>query len=317
MAFSYRHLLMFVVSCLAGWTSASASPSRVINNKSFGLLLVDNISHYTTVDESNNYDNRLRLQNINLTAEDLKAGENVFKFYRTAENGTQHVFAELVLNAATAGQNVTVTPSIRYYDESDNLTTNGGNSALNYANRTYTGNDTIDLYGIIDYVNDVFSERVDQNLHPDAYTYYATFNEVEPVTYNVGDVLGSLDISSMSTGTITLSAPWGGTLTKTSSWSSSYATIAKNNSITFTLPDDLPDNATVTVAITTANSSSGAGTFVINGTNYTATRNTTNYFVVNNVNSGGVITISGNNNTSPRINATSTIYIYYGNYNGN
>ena len=317
MDFSIKHLLMFVLLCVAGWTPASASSTRAIDNKCFGLLLVDNISQYTTVDEMNNYDNRLRLQNINLTAEDLKSGENVFKFYRTADNGTQHVFAEVVLNAAFSGSSVTVTPSVRYYDEDDNLTANGGNSALNYTNRTYTGNDTIDLYGVIDYVNDVFSESVADNLHPDSYTYYATFNEVEPVNYNVGDILGSLDINALSSGSNTLSSPWGGTINKTTSGPGApHATINRNNSITFTLPEDV-DNVSVTVAITTNNSNQGAGTFRINGTNYTATRNTTNYFVVENVTGGGTITISGNNAASPRILSTSTIYIYYGNYNGN
>ena len=312
-----KHLLMFTMLCMSGWTVAAELPTRVINNKCFGLLLVDNISHYTTVGEVNNYDNRLRLQNINLTTEDLNAGENVFKFYRTTDNGFQHVFAELILTATATAESVTVTPSIRYYDEEDNLTANGGNTAFNYVNRTYAAGDTLDLYGIINYVNDVFSESVAENLHPAGYTYYATFNEVAPVTYAVGDVLGSLDISSLASGNNTLNAPWGGTISKTTTGPGApYAVINRNNSITFTIPEGV-NNASVTVAITTNNSNQGAGTFRINGTNYTATRNTTNYFVVDNVTSGGTITISGNNAASPRILSTSTIYIYYGNYHGN
>ena len=316
MDFSYKHLMMFTLSCVTGWTTSLAlSPGE-----RFHLLLVDNISHYTTVGEVNNYDNRLRLQNISLSPADLNGGENVFKFYRTASDGTIHKFAELCLTASGTTLPMTVTPSIRYYDEDDNVTENGGNAALNYASRTYTTNDTIDLYGIMDYVNDVFSVSVADNMHPDSYTYYATFNEAgdepQPV-YQTGDVLGSLDINNLASGNNTLNAPWGGTISKTTTGPGSpYAIINRNNSITFTLPEGI-DNEAVTVAITTPNSNQGAGTFIINGNSYTATKNKTNYFVVNNVSSGGVITISGNNANSPRIVSTSTIYIYYGNYSGN
>ena len=308
---------MFAMLCSSGWAFASDSPTKAIDNKCFGLMLVDNISHYTTVGELNNYDNRLRLQNINLTPEELKAGENVFKFYRTAENGTKHVFAELVLSATATGETTTVIPSIRYYDENDNLTANGGNTTLKYSSRTYANADTLDLYGIMDYVNDVFSESVADNQHPAAYTYYATFNEVEPVTYNVGDVLGSLDISNLTSGANNLSAPWGGTITKTTNGPGApYALIGKNNSITFTIPEGVNDES-VTVAITTANNNEGTGTFIINGNSYSATKNKTNYFVVQHMNSGGTITISTQDDNKPRINATSTIYIYFGNYSGN
>ena len=211
-----------------------------------------------------------------------------------------------------------MTPSIRYYDEDDNITENGGNTALNYASRTYVANDTIDLYGIMDYVNDVFGVGVADNMHPSSYTYYATFNEAgdEPQPmYMVGDVLGSLAISSLSSGNNTLSAPWGGTINYTTNGPGApYAVISNGSSITFTVPEGVSDES-VTVAITTVNTNQGAGTFIINGSSYTAVRN--NYFVVNHVSSGDTITISGNNANSPRIVSTSTIYIYYGNYSGN
>ena len=309
-----KHLLMFAMLCSSGWTFVSASPTKAIDNQCFGLILVDNISHYTTAGELNNYDNRLRLQNINLTPKNLKAGENVFKFYRTDENCTKHVFSELVLSATVTGETTMVIPSIRYYDENDNLTANGGNTTLNYSSRTYANSDTLDLFGIIDYVNDVFSENVAENLHPAAYTYYATFNEQEPGTFNVGDVLGSLDINTLSSGNNTLSSPWGEAINKaTNGPGSPYAIINANNGITFTVPEGI-NNESVTVAITTDNSSQGAGMFIINGNSYTAARNTTNYYVVNNVTSGATITISGNIANSPRILSTSTIYIYFGNY---
>ena len=308
---------MFAMLYASGWAVVSAQTTRAIDNKCFGLMLVDNLSQYTTAGELNNYDNRLRLQNINLTPGDLKAGENVFKFYRTDENGNKHVFAELVFSAAATGETTTVIPSIRYFDENDNLTVNGGNTTLNYSSRTFANTDTLDLFGVIDYVNDVFSESVAENEHSAAYTYYATFNEEEPVTYNVGDVLGSLDINTLSSGNNTLSTPWGGTINKTTNDPGSpYAVINTNNRITFAIPEGV-NNESVTVAITTNNSNQGAGTFIINGRSYTATRNTTNYFVVDNATSGGTITISGNNANSPRILSTSAIIIYYGNYNGN
>lgn len=312
-----KHLLVFAILFASGWAEVSAQTTRAIDNKCFGLMLVDNLSQYTTAGELNNYDNRLRLQNINLTAEDLKTGNNVFKFYRTAQNGTNHLFAELIMNAAVAGTSVTVTPSVRYYDENNNITANGGNTAIKYSSRTFAQGDTLDLYGVIDYVNDVFSEEVANNQHPDSYSYYATFNEEEPIIYNVGDVLGSLDINALSSGNNTLSTPWSGTINKTTSGPGApYATINRNNSITFTIPEGV-NNESVTVAITTNNSNQGAGTFIINGRSYTATKNTTNYFVVDNVTSGGTITISGNNANSPRILSTSAIIIYFGNYHGN
>ncbi|MBQ3363238.1 MAG: hypothetical protein IJG42_04765 [Muribaculaceae bacterium] len=308
-----KHLLMFALLFIAGWTSAAGQPRS--SSEPFRLLLVDNISHYTTVGEVNNYDNRFRLQNVSLTAADLRVGENIFAFYRTAANGTSHVFAELVLQTTSLDAPLTVTPSIRYYDENGDLTSAGGNTTLNYTSKTYAAGDTLDLYGVINYVNDVFSESVVGNLHPDAYTYYVTFNEEEPVTYNVGDVLGSLDLSTLASGNNTLTSPWGGVLNKSAA--GSYATIDINQSITFRVPWGIT-NESVTVAITTHSSSQGAGTFIINGTPYQAKRNTTNYFEVANVSSGDLITISGGSNAaSPRISKTSTIYIYYGNYNGN
>lgn len=313
-----KHLLVFTLLFIAGWTSVAGQTRS--SSEPFRLLLVDNISHYTTVDEVNNYENRLRLQNVSLTTADLREGDNVFVFYRTAANGIKHAFAELILQTSSLDAPVTLTPSIRYYDENSVVTTTVGNSTLNYVSRTYAEGDTIDLYGVIDYVNDVFSESVVGNLHPDAYTYYVTFNEetVEPQpVYSVGDVLGSLDLNALSSGNNALSAPWGGNINKTTNGSGSpYATINRNNSITFSIPDGV-NNESVTVAITTVNNNQGAGTFLINGSSYTATRNMTNYFVVNNVSSGGTITISGNNAASPRINSSSTIYIYYGNYTGN
>ena len=312
----YKHLMMFALLSVAGWTTSMAlSPGE-----RFHLLLVDNISQYTTVGEVNNYDNRLRLQNISLSPADLNSGENVFKFYRTAEDGTKHKFAELCLTASGTSLPMTVTPSIRYYDEDDNVTENGGNAALNYVSRTYTTNDTIDLYGVMDYVNDVFSIRVADNMHPASYTYYATFTEAgdepQPV-YQVGDILGSLDINSLASGDNTLSAPWGGTIKKaTDGPGAPYALINRNSGITFTIPEGV-NNESVTVAITTTNNNEGGGTLTINGNSYTVTKNKTNYLVVNGVSSGETITISSNNDNKPRIVSTSTIYVYYGNYSGN
>ena len=203
-----KHLMMFSLLFMAGWTAALAQ-TRAASDP-FRLLLVDNISHYTTVGEVNNYDNRFRLQNVSLTAADLRIGDNIFAFYRTAANGTSHVFAELVLQTTGLDASVTVMPSIRYYDENGDLTTAFGNTTLNYASKTYAAGDTLDLYGVIDYVNDVFSESVVGNLHPDAYTYYVTFNEEEPVAYNVGDILGSLDLNTLASGNNTLSELWVG-----------------------------------------------------------------------------------------------------------
>ena len=221
---------------------------------------------------------------------------------------------------------LTVTPSIRYYDENDNFKANGGYTTLNYRSRTYTANDTIDLYGVIDYVNDVFSVYVGDNQHPAYYDYYATFNEGQGTggdepggdtpggdNHNVGDVIGSYEFPSTASGTVSLTSPWGGSI-YFSNWYN-YGYIQSGNSITYTVPEGY-SNSTITVAITTS-STYGSGTFLINGQTYQATAGTTNYFVVNGVSSGDVITISGNNSYSPYLAKPSTIYIYYGNYSGN
>ena len=134
--------------------------------------------------------------------------------------------------------------------------------------------------------------------------------------YNTGDVLGSLDFTGMTSGNNALSSPWGGNVYYTSYGSTTYATISYGYSVTFTVPSGV-SNESVTVAIKTTNNNSGAGKFKINGNTYTATKGIINYFVVNGVNSGDTITISGNNDTSPRIDVSTPICIYYGNYSGN
>ncbi len=134
--------------------------------------------------------------------------------------------------------------------------------------------------------------------------------------YNTGDVLGSLDFTGMTSGNNALSSPWGGNVYYTSYGSTTFATISYGYSVTFTVPSGV-SNESVTVAIKTTNNNSGAGKFKINGNTYTATKGIINYFVVNGVNSGDTITISGNNDTSPRIDVSTPICIYYGNYSGN
>ena len=221
---------------------------------------------------------------------------------------------------------VTVTPSIRYYDDGGTFDPQGGYTQLNYRSKTYTTNDTIDLYGVIDYVNDVFSEYVGDNQHPSYYEYHATFNEDSSTgggdepggdepggNHNVGDVIGSYEFPSTASGTVSLTSPWSGSI-YFSNWYG-YGYIQNGNSITYTMPEGY-SNSTVTVAITTS-STYGSGTFLINGQTYQATANSTNYFVVNGVSTGDEITISGNNSYSPYFAKPSTVYIYYGNYSGN
>lgn len=311
-----KHLLVFAILFASGWAVVSAQTTRAIDNKCFGLMLVDNISQYTTAGELNNYDNRLRLQNINLTAEDLKTGNNVFKFYRTAQNGTKHLFAELIMNAAVAGTSVTVTPSVRYYDENNNLTANGGNTAIKYSSRTFAQGDTLDLYGVIDYVNDVFSEEVADNQHPDSYSYYATFNEE-------GGIISTLDFTGYSQGNYSGALPGAdpaGSWTVTNNGLSAQngsARIQANATLTFTVPATHVGK-TVTIALTRNETSAGNSNRYIRingGSNQNvSTVNTTYYFTFT---AGTTITIqprSGNTYTSPYF---TQIVIYPGEVTGN
>ena len=165
-----KHLLMFTLLLLAGWCVTSAQ-SPVGNDsgggESLSLLLVDNSSQFDPDSEKNLYCNKLRLQNINITAGDLNDGDNLFLFHRVDDKGVDVVFATLNLHAAGYNPRVVV-PSLTYNQQS-------GYDVLNYESRSYSMADAIDLYGIIDYVSDEFEAVTADNTHSTYYNYYVSF----------------------------------------------------------------------------------------------------------------------------------------------
>lgn len=219
-------------------------------------------------------------------------------------------------NNATTGA-VVIQPKITYVNSSE-----ANNTSLNYTARPFAATDITWMSTAIDYVNDVFSVSTATNEHSPYYNYYVTYENgdsqgggTEPGgdDHTVGELIGSYEFPSTASGTVTLTSPWGGSI-YFSNWYA-YGYIQSGNSITYTMPEGY-SNATVTVAITTS-STYGSGTFLINGQSYQASAGATNYFVVEGVSSGDVITISGNNSYSPYFAKPSTVYIYYGNYSGN
>lgn len=167
----YKQLMMFALLVVAGW-SVSWAQSQVVTSASgenFRLLLLDNISQYTADSEKNMYENKMRLQNVNITAADLNDGDNLFLFHRVDNKGTDFVFATLNIQAAGYGPR-TVTMSMTYSNQQN------GNDVLNYEIQTYEMTDTLDLYGIIDYVNDVFEVSTADNDHSTYYNYYVSYD---------------------------------------------------------------------------------------------------------------------------------------------
>ena len=168
----HKHLMMFTLLVLAGcfvFNAQSQTGTTSSDGEYFRLLLVDNISNYTADGEKNVYNNKLRLQNINLTAADLNDGDNFFLFHRVDDGGAEVIFATLNLQASGYGPR-TVVPALTYHNDL------GGYGVLNYESRTYAKTDSIDLYGIIDYVNDVFEAGTADNTHSAYYNYYVTYD---------------------------------------------------------------------------------------------------------------------------------------------
>ena len=133
--------------------------------------------------------------------------------------------------------------------------------------------------------------------------------------YNVGDILGSLDLSQI-TSTTTLTAPWSGSMGY-ASWTG-YNYMSYNSTMTFTVPSDVNfSNQSVTIAMTFPNYNYNATSITINGTSYSITNNATNYFVVDGVSSGDTITIVTDRNSYTYLDHSSSIVVYYGNYSGN
>ena len=167
----HKHLMMFTLLVLAGcfvFNAQSQTGTTSSDGEYFRLLLVDNISNYTADGEKNVYNNKLRLQNINLTAADLNDGDNFFLFHRVDDGGAEVIFATLNLHCSGYGPR-TVTAELTY----DNQL--GGNDVLNYESRTYGMTDPLDVFDMIDYVSDVFEAGTADNTHPTYYNYYVTY----------------------------------------------------------------------------------------------------------------------------------------------
>ena len=166
----YKHLLMFALLVIAGRFVSLAQPQAGSSaaGENFMLLLVDNVSQYSVADQKNVYNNKLRLQNINLTAADLNDGDNLFVFHREDHGGGIVVFATLNLHCSGYGPR-TVTAELTYDNQLE------GNDVLNYESRTYGMTDPLDVFDMIDYVSDVFEAGTADNTHPTYYNYYVTY----------------------------------------------------------------------------------------------------------------------------------------------
>ena len=160
---------------------------------------------------------------------------------------------------------VTVTPSIRYYDENGTFTTATGYTTLNYSSKTYATNDTIDLYGVINYVNDEFSQYVGDNLHPAYYDYYATFNE--DVESGGGDEpQPATPVLTVSPATVDIDGNEGttGTFTVTGSDLTGNVTITAPAGFTVSPASITPSNGAVDQAVTiTADGTATSGTITV------------------------------------------------------
>lgn len=167
----YKHLMMFALLVVSVWSMAPAQSQAHTraSGDNFRLLIVDNISQYATDGEKNMYNNKVRLQNINITAADLLDGDNLFLFHRVDDEGADYVFATLNLRASGYGSRM-VSPVLTYSNPQ------GGNAGLNYESQTYAMTDTLDLHGIIDYVNDVFEVSTANNAHSTYYNYYVSYD---------------------------------------------------------------------------------------------------------------------------------------------
>ena len=148
-----------------------------------------NPEHSQTPQQLNCYDMRFRMAQLDdptkqIKAGDLHPGNNLYEFYAIDDFGTEFRFATINLfaegqpssNPSVSAMDapIKVTPSVEYYTEEGMPVhqTFSHNTTLNYTEKTYTNvNDTVDLYGVIDYVNDTWSANTATNSHPDHYKF--------------------------------------------------------------------------------------------------------------------------------------------------
>ena len=150
---------------------------------------IDTANGNTTPQQLNCYDMRFRMAQLDdpakqIKAGDLRPGNNLFEFYAIDDFGTEFRFATINLfaegepssNPSVSAMDapIKVTPSVEYYSE-DGMpvhSTYSHNDALKYTEKIYYNvTDTVDLYGVIDYVNDTWSANTATNAHPDHYKF--------------------------------------------------------------------------------------------------------------------------------------------------
>ena len=193
---------------------------------------------------------------------------------------------------------IEVTPTISY----KNGETWGDETAIGQS-RTYTPNDTVNLYGL-GIVTDIFSESTAENEHPESYTYKTLYhaNIILPASGSTGeDFYASVDFS-----TATTNNPTSSTFNGSGNWLFSGSNIYSSSAgkccymqyygaMLFTMPDSFMGNS-VQVKVTTSTGSDGAGDVYVNGIGHTFTSGSTYTWTVP-VTANGTIEFKPNGET--------------------
>lgn len=193
---------------------------------------------------------------------------------------------------------IVVTPTISY----KNGETWGNETAIS-SRRTYTPNDTVNMYGL-GTVTDIFSESTANNEHPENYTYKTLYhaNIILPSGGSTGeDFYANADFT-----TATTSSPTSSTFNGSGNWLFSGANIYSPSAGTccymqyygamlFTLPDSFMGNS-VQVKVTTSTGSDGAGDVYVNGIGHTFTSGSSYIWTVP-VTANGTIEFKPNGDT--------------------
>lgn len=280
------------------------------SNERFSLVLVDNLSRYTTAGEYNRYNNMLRLRNKGITASMLNEGDNKFIFHRVDELGTDAEFAYMNLNTAGGEPAPTVEASTRniymprtttatftldgsYLEDAVTLASSNPNFSVSPASVQPAADGTITSQAItVTYTgNSTTSEETDITIASSGansvtvhvtYSGYALFTSATADFSNISSSNNSLTATVYRQGTTTVSNGAYGTFdygngsgpTYNSSHGMLYFPIASGGgAVTYTLPSDVTvQNVNVTIYVD--NTSYGRGDLIVNGTSFTYTSST-------------------------------------------
>ena len=267
-------------------------------NERFRLVLVDNISQYTTAGEKNNYNNKLRLYNIGITASQLNDGDNNFVFHRVDSAGVTTDFA--TLNYFKGGAAILV---------STNDITLTGSSSSTFAVNTTGMSGTVTLTASTGFTVSPASFTADGNDHTITVTHSGSAttgtitisgndaaSQVINLTYSSSASISTINYGSMSGTSLSSSTDTNGSWSYTGTYGLSgtisgvnYMYFSADGSAVYTLNSGV-DAGKVDVTIVTQSGNYGTGNLVVNGVtqNVTATSTTWSDVAVAN----GTITIT-------------------------